>query len=188
MSEQLESGDVYVSSHFRERLGDRRRCTVCGQFGPTYDYVLPYIRRGSNNIRRSDMSKQFEPKDDSRKFLAPGKMNWCRTELREGLTRSCAMANVLTSLPNKADTCTLWDSYLKSDKGFFDHEPAKIVEELESRWPHFFEEFPCGGNLTDSIKREFVGLWARTHIGLGKLKHGRMSSRRAVESDLRAVK
>lgn len=113
-----------------------------------------------------------------REFLSPRKNNWLSTDLRENLSRCSGMANVVSSLsrPTAPDQ-TMWDGYYKNEK-LHDREPAAIVEELEKRWPHFWHGFPVRTELTDAIKRAFVGEWCRVHIRGGLHAYGKPNLRK----------
>lgn len=113
----------------------------------------------------------------AREFLSPLKDAWLRTELREGLTRCAAIANVMTSTPrptNKAQT--IWDSVWINNK-LHDREPQAVVDALEKRWSNFFDDFPARRSVTDKVKREFVGEWARAHINYGLRQFGKPALR-----------
>jgi hypothetical protein len=96
------------------------------------------------------------------------------------------MANVLTSVQNTAGTYDIASSYLNSDKGLFDGEPARVVGELEVRWSNYYFELPCRGLVIDKIKRAFVGEWCRTYIGLGLRRFGKPGLRK-TKPDIEAV-
>lgn len=129
------------------------------------------------------MAKKHEPLDVGPEPLSPAKMEWLATELKEGLIRLSALMNVLTRVPNAAGTHDVAGSFFLSSKGLFDGEPARVVAELEVRWPHFFDGFPCRGVLNDVRKRAFIGEWCKAMLGGGKRRFGKPGLRKPEAPD-----
>lgn len=127
-----------------------------------------------------------------REFLSPAKLNWFKTEVREGLSRCAAIANVLTRTARPTNPSqTLWDSLFINLK-FHDREPDLVVKVLEEQWPNFFDLMPVRGGsvITIEKKKELVGEWCRSFIRLGLSAYGKPGLRKTATragSDLGGV-
>jgi hypothetical protein len=131
------------------------------------------------------MAAVFQPLGGREEFSFR-KEEWLRSEVRPGLTRSGALAAVISRLarPTKPEQ-TIWDGCYRNCK-LHDKEPAAVVQALENQWPHFFDGFPVKGdqvsfNLSDAQKRAFIGEWCKIVINQGRGGYGKPELRKGPE-------
>lgn len=127
------------------------------------------------------MSSEFTPLA-GREFYSTSKREFLLSDIREGLSRGAAMANVVSSTARPSNHLeSIWNGCARNDKGLFDGEPAAVVQELERRWPNYWDKFPGKNDLT--ARKAFVGEWCRCHINLGLRGYGKPALRKPVDNN-----